>query len=124
MRMIITLLLLATTGLPLRAEMTVKEYREAITSRNQSIVNLVKTYLEGLGEGMSWINTLELRKRSSPAYCEPDKLALTIQNYMQILDMEIAASAAAMSKTQLDSTPIPILLLEGLKETFPCSNRK
>jgi hypothetical protein len=51
-------------------------------------------------------------------YCPPQKLALTIGNLRNIIDDEIKDNYKVHKK---HNTPIPLILLRGLKKTFPCN---
>lgn len=117
-------MLIGLAGIDLHAELTVKDYQQSISSPNETIVQMTKTYIEGLGEGLTWMNTIELSRHGTPAFCQPGKLALTTDNYRQMLDAQITAASAVAPKAQLDATPVPLLLLQGLKTTFPCPKGK
>ena len=62
----------------------------------------------------SKINTL----MNARLYCPPQKLALTIGNLRNIIDDEIKDNYKVHKK---HNTPIPLILLRGLKKTFPCN---
>jgi hypothetical protein len=77
--------------------------------------NTIKTYVLGLGEAFLYANiNLEFNNKA-PLFCPPRQLALTTENYVQILDKELRI------ENFFDSdAPIGLVLLEGLKKTFPC----
>ena len=92
------------------AEFAIKDYD------NLKDVGWFRTYITGVGVGTTWANT-ELQSRGQPPlYCLPGKLVLETQNYMRILQGSIEKHKDII---KLD-TPVEMLLLEGLMETFPC----
>ena len=75
-------------------------------------------YLEGLGRGYTWANSRMQLNDSKPLFCPPSKLPITLSNYSQILEKEAADS----NPIELHpDTPIELLLLDGLINTFPCN---
>ena len=81
-------------------------------------------FIQGLGEGFLWANTeLEFNKRPL-LYCQPGKLLLGSENYKDILDRQIDEMRKIDKKFNEDKYYIGIILLEGLKETFPCKNKQ
>jgi len=110
----------------LNAEMTVKDYRE---KRSDRIVGeMVKFYVQGLGDGMSWADIVnKLRsangRAGAPLYCAPEKLALTRENYLDILDAGIERALDHQTKAEVEKQPIGPILLNSLMETFPCKTK-
>ena len=90
-------------------EMTLKHYKEFKPKE----LTRIEIYVTGLGDAFSWANTY-LEQRSF-LFCQPSKLALGTKNYMRILDDEI------QRKIYKEEHSIGLILLMGLKETFPCS---
>lgn len=77
--------------------------------------NTIKTYVLGLGEAFLYATIdLEFNKKA-PLFCPPRQLALTTENYIQILDNELRGD-----KNFDSDAPVGLVLLEGLKKTFPC----
>ncbi len=77
--------------------------------------NTIKTYVLGLGEAFLYATIdLEFNKKA-PLFCPPRQLALTTENYIQILDNELRAN-----KNFDSDAPVGLVLLDGLKKTFPC----
>jgi len=87
--------------------------------RNYNIVKnseSFKFYITGVGVGLMWANTGLENIGRPPLYCQPGKLALNVDNILQILDDYIDRK-----KDQLKpDLPVEMLLLYALKETFPC----
>jgi hypothetical protein len=99
-------------------------YRKMIASSDASVVKEAKMYVKGLGDGISWANTLVSLEDGRALYCPPDKLALTVENYLDILDRQIDARSKVVTEAKLNETPLGFLLLDGLQETFPCKRGK
>jgi hypothetical protein len=76
-----------------------------------------KFYISGVGSGFGWANVQLHARGLPPLYCQPDKLGLNADNLLKILDDYIE-----QKKDQLKpDLPVEMLLLQGLKETFPCN---
>ena len=74
-------------------------------------------YIFGIGEGYGIANVdIEIRGQR-PFFCPPDKLALNKTNYLNILDKYINSPTG---QKEPSDTPLEFLLIEGLKQTFPC----
>jgi len=100
------------------AEMTVSEYRQRITSTDATLVDVTKVYIKGLGEGIGWGNA------EKEFYCQPAKLALGMENFLDIIDRQIKELSTSVSAAKLDEMWIGLLLSQGLQRTFPCPSRK
>jgi hypothetical protein len=109
-------LLLFTAGVgQLNATVNVRQYKLDMAADN----GFTKSYVYGVGEGLLMAN-IEASKKGSALFCQPPKLALTIENYADIIDRVIRELSNAPA-SEIDPIPIPIILLRGLRETFPCS---
>jgi hypothetical protein len=75
------------------------------------------TYILGVGVGISWANTWLNITGQPPLYCQPENLALGVNNYMRILQEQIERKY--QKGIQVDSV-VELYLLQGLMETFPC----
>ena len=117
----------------------------------------LRSYIAGLGAAFSWANawtkmggetfpgskrdvvrdTNRLLGRDVPErlYCPPGDLAITDEQYTDILDREIkrqldrAASAdtaaeRAQERRNVTQSPIATILLDGLQRTFSCQKAK
>jgi hypothetical protein len=78
-----------------------------------------KQYLDGVGTGFFWANTHQDTRNLARLYCQPGKLPLYAENYVQILE-DYIYSMADKSNPLPDGIPVELLLLNALKETFPC----
>ena len=76
-----------------------------------------KTYIEGVGIGLSLANAKMRALGVAPLYCQPGKLVLQSENYLDILERFIQEKKNKISP----ETPIEPFLLEGLIEIFPCN---
>jgi hypothetical protein len=101
------------TGMPAQAQLTVKAY-DGIKKDE-----IVKVHINGVGRGYAWANAQLILANQQPLYCQPDKLALDIANYIGIIDREIKDTE---NKYTLD-TPVELILLRGLQKTFPCGGK-
>jgi hypothetical protein len=81
----------------------------------QRILNAV--YLDGLKDGLIILNVALARNGAAPLFCLPPKMALTGEQADDILMRE------AKSVPEPDDMPIGIVLLAGLRKTFPCGGQ-
>jgi hypothetical protein len=106
---------IALTAAPeLRAEAYLKDYALIKDA------TWFKTYINGVGVGYAWSNTLLGHQKRAPLYCEPAKVPIQGSDYLELLDKKIA-SAIKMGRPFSDSTPVELILLDGLVEAYPCS---
>jgi hypothetical protein len=74
-----------------------------------------------LGNGIEWAQArYQTAKGATPLFCPPDKIGLGVENYIDVINVGIAANKATMSNAAMDDTPIGIWLLQGFITTFPC----
>jgi hypothetical protein len=109
-------MLLLCGAIGIHGEMKVAQYKIYKQSSDRAVVETVGTYLKGLGDGISISDALSER----PAFCPPDTLGLVLANYTDMIDKQIASFASHNTEEQVNGLSIGILLLRGLKETFPC----
>jgi len=96
------------------AEFTLKEYR------SMKHTDMFKEYITGLGVGFYWANMHLDQSGKPPLYCQPVKLSLSGENYLNILDRYIEQNKDSKDKLK-PGTFIELLLLQGLIDTFPCA---
>lgn len=98
----------------------VKKYEEL--KRTPLSREVLKNFIDGVGYGYSWSNTfLELRG-DKKLYCEPQKILLNAENYIDIIDRQIAVLKKRNFQLQaIMETPVELLLYIGLVDSFPCS---
>jgi len=102
-----------------RADLTVKDYQTRIASADAGIVASTQIYIQGLGDGFAWANTAA----KEPVYCEPPHLGLALANYLNIIDKRITFMSKVWPAAKLGSSSVGLMLLGGLKATFPCNTK-
>ena len=108
--------LISLIPLTSQAEVYVRDYLKMKSSPE------MVTYLGNVGMGFGWANTELESLNQRPLYCENQALALNGQNFVVLLNDEIAnqdRSKVINGKTYLDM-PIELALLRKLRKTFPC----
>lgn len=75
----------------------------------------MNAYLGGVGNAYSWSNVVLRSRGERPLFCQPEKLALGLENYRDFLDREIN------EKHVSDSDYIELLLLLHLRKVFSCT---
>jgi hypothetical protein len=101
------------------SDLSVKAYK-VMMAGDKNAVDLTRTFVNGLGSGMEWANATATLKKA-PLFCQPAHLALTEENYIDILNAQIDKRAKVKTAAELENEQIEMLLLFGLEETFPCS---
>jgi hypothetical protein len=109
------MLSLAAVG-PLTA-MDVKQYREGRKDSAKEIG--LDAYIFGVAQGFGWANDFLTGANRPTLFCAPPNLALTAHTSKMMIDEMIKAVGPKL-KTQLESTPVELLLLDALTKTFPC----
>jgi hypothetical protein len=110
----IIIFLLSLLSAPAFAEVPVKDYQKFKNSESMQM------YVAGVGVGFSWANIFMIDETGKVLYCQPSKLALGTDNYIRILEDEIKRYEATAGFQKAQETPIEIILLNGLRKTFPC----
>ncbi len=70
------------------------------------------------GETWGFANAEMLSRNQAPFYCQPDKLAMTNDQYVQILARKVDEGTPQLKAK--DFNIWPMVLLFGLQDTFPC----
>jgi hypothetical protein len=97
---------------PASAEVRFKNYERVKTAE------WFKFYIHGVATGLQWANT-QLDATGHPQiFCVPPKFSLNAENSVNILARKL--EQANRDKAITPDTPIEMLLLDGLIETFPC----
>ena len=73
--------------------------------------------LKGMLDAFGTANAVLVVRGQAPLYCEPDSLVLTHENAAQILASEMKVTR------RIPNAPLSLVLLDGLKRTFPCSTK-
>jgi Rap1a immunity proteins len=111
-RIVIGLILLSLVS-SADATMLLRDYKSP-KDRTEKI--LYKMYLDGVKDGIVDLNAV-LRAEGRPLFCMPENSALHVEQAENII-MHPASTTA-----DPDSLSIAVLLIEGLKETFPCDEK-
>ena len=72
-------------------------------------------YITGAGNAILAMNAT----LSTPMYCQPTTLSLNYKNYVAIAEKEISRAKIVYGK-HFNTLPIEYLVMDGLKNTFPC----
>ena len=111
---VIALILFGLTSSANAMTVIFKDYKAAANKDEKAFYLL---YLDGVREGIIELNVVLEEKRQQPLFCLPDKLALTVGQAEDIVMRQ------AQKMTDPDQLPIGCLLVEGLKDTFPCDKK-
>ena len=84
---------------------------EVTTAMYQKNPEVYKIYVDGLGTGYTWANTLLNAEKRKMLFCQPGSLALEAENYVRILNDGIKTA---------DTGYIELTLINQLIRTFPC----
>ncbi len=98
---------------PAHGEVTLEKYHAV--KETQSF----KQYIDGVGTGFFGANAHQGTRNLPPLYCQPGKLPLYADNYLQILD-DYISNRPGEPNSLANSIPVELLLLNALRETFPC----
>ena len=101
--------------------MSVADYRRGISSHDETIVAGTKLYLKGVGLGMVIVNAAASRDNKQ-MFCQPAKLTLETQNFLNILNEMITDLSTKTSVAKVDAMEAELVLFIGLQKTFPCAN--
>jgi hypothetical protein len=74
-------------------------------------------YLDGVKDGAQFLNAGMRREGQRPEFCLPKNLVLTAEQAEDIMMRE------AQKMTDPDDLPVALVLIDGLKETFPCDEK-
>ena len=94
------------------AEILLKDYKKAKDEQTQT---LLKVYLAGALSGISWVNSELIHIGKAPLFCDPPKLTITNEQAEDIMMRE------SEKISNPDDFPVPLLLMKGLEDTFPCN---
>jgi hypothetical protein len=75
-----------------------------------------KIYINGVGAGFERVNAYLNEVKRAPLYCQPEKLTLTPEDYLNIIQDSIRKNRDTIKLHY----PIEMILLRELMEKFPC----
>lgn len=124
MRPLLIVVLFSASAIVASAQMSVKDYRDIVATNDSDALRLVTSYIKGIGDGFVFYGVrAEDSMNQKPLFCQPDKLPLRTENFVDIISNEIKRAATRMPKEKLDKIPLATILLSGLQETFPCKTK-
>lgn len=106
----ICLLTLAATPVA-ASDVRLESYRNP---KNESLRNINQLHLDGVKSGLMAFNAWAKSHGSQQAFCMPANLALTVEQAEEIMLRRADKTAAKGDML------VSILLLAGLRETYPC----
>jgi hypothetical protein len=77
----------------------------------------ISLFLNGLLQGFEWANSFLHTANRPEIFCEPEKLALTVNQEVDILNRYIEENPT------YSNYPVGAVLLQALRDAFPCSKR-
>jgi len=77
-----------------------------------------REYVAGIGEGMDFLNYQFAKAGRDPLFCVPSGLKLNADNYLNVLDQELARDPKKNSGLR----PLVASMVDGLRVTFPCKH--
>ena len=98
---------------PAPGEVTMEKYHDVKGTQS------FKEYIGGVGTGFFWANAHQHIHNLPPLYCQPGKLPLYADSYLQILG-DYISNRPGEPNSLANSVPVELLLLNALRETFPC----
>ena len=94
------------------AEIYVKDYERLKNDKSFQI------YINGVGRGIIWADVFHIRQNSKPMFCIPEKLSLTGDNFISIIDNELKEH----NKLYKPDSAVEMVLFYGFINTFPCTS--
>ena len=91
------------------ADVTVNEILARANERSAQLI------VASTADGISWSNSYMATVKRQPIYCPPGKLAITVQQYMDILRRHVQENPSD------GHDPIGFGLFNALLKTFPCA---
>ena len=76
----------------------------------------LRNFVEALQNGVAWANAALKFQKQKPLYCEPEKLALTAEQVIDLIRKEVQARPSS------GMFPWPAVMIRTLQNNFPCSN--
>jgi hypothetical protein len=96
------------------ASILLRTYKSPIDKADKA---LLKVYLDGVKEGIVMLNVTLQAEGRQPLFCQPQKLALTVEQAEEIMMRK------AKKMADPDGVPISLILIHGLQDTFPCDEK-
>lgn len=104
--------------LPLTASaMDLSEYQKL--RKDPGANNILESYIMGIGQGLSWAQTLYGLDGKGELYCAPKHLSIDRHLVVSLLDQEIEKPVGGRVHKQ--NEPIEMILIISFMQRFPCS---
>jgi hypothetical protein len=103
---------LVTSVLPVRAEMTAREFLTKHTTSQTG-----RAFLGGVAAGIGWANGVMNDLTNGQIYCPPGKIALTLDQNIDLMKQYLATAAEPEK-----DYPLGFVLLLSLRSAFPCKS--
>jgi len=100
------------------ADLMMGEYIENRSSNNKEMHKVMDISIKLIEEGIAMANIeLDYTKRKK-LYCQPETLAFNSQNIASFLEHQIQKFKD--NGRSIDKYPVAMVLMQHLRETFPC----
>jgi Rap1a immunity proteins len=93
-------------------------YKRFANPDNEKDAVFNRIYLAGVRDALQTVNGSFVAQGVAPLFCMPSTLVLSEEQAA-----DIVTRTAAKATRNIDDMPIAIILLRGLKETFPCGEQ-
>lgn len=116
------LLLVLLLGSVSASAMTYEKYKWLKNSATEGTMEAatLAVYLAVVAKTYRDTNLSLKKKGKTPLYCQPESVSLNHDTVTGIL--ETKAEMTTQNGTEVDSASISTMLLEGLRETYPCTS--
>lgn len=96
---------------------TVKQYAD-MKAKGGDEWAIIASYVSGVGAGLLHANVQLVLDHEKPLFCPPQHLALNMDNYLALLDAELARAKPSSDVT------IEVVLTYAILKAFPCTPEK
>lgn len=126
-KFIMALAFVVVSASPAFAVFTVQDFLDIQSGNCQECKNNFRKYLSGMANGIQYMQiAMRIKVKALPLYCPPQRLALSVDNYFDILEREITTQMISLKNKEngdldrLLKRLIQSILVLGLQNTFPC----
>jgi hypothetical protein len=110
--------LLYAMTLNAQADVTLESYQTAMSNPKDS--DRMRTYIIGVGRGVVWGAGFSRHAFGTAIVCEPDKIGITGQAFLDILAAEIKSPSRKDMDHYPPDAPVELVLINGLVAVYPC----
>jgi hypothetical protein len=107
------------------ALMEVNLYQELIVSKNENEKKLIRNYIGGVKDALTSANALLEIDKKQPLYCPPRNLALTTDNFIQLINdglSELDKTKSKESLKEIKEGELTHYIAIRMQQVFPCKN--